>query len=71
MARDTRLLHTVAAALEPARDPFYVRNAPGGQPDGWYWKPQGASSSQWLGRNVFAAEQRLLGILRDGTAQAS
>ena len=55
---DQVMLAALAAPLAPEAGPEFIRDdtVP---PPGWYWKPEGGTDWQWLGRNTLAAARRL------------
>ena len=56
--RDQATLTALAAPLEPAAAPEFIRDTRVQAP-GWHWKPAGASRWEWLGRNTVTAATRL------------
>ena len=52
--RDQAMLGALAAPLSPDAAPEFIRDA-SVQAPGWHWKPAGASTWQWLGRNTLTA----------------
>ena len=60
----TRRLGELAAALEPARAPFYVSQPDRRTPSpGWWWIPSGLARPVYLGHNHIVAEVELRGLL--------
>lgn len=57
-----QLLAALAEPLQPARTPFYLRSDTR-HPDGWYWQPEQAGRTEYLGRNVIWAERKLIELL--------